>query len=454
MKYQTTIHKSTFEVETLGGEELRIDGADKRARLVQLSERFYHFIFENDVYRVEALKTDDGYSLKINGEAVQIEVKDELQAMLDKMGGGAKKKIASGDIKAPMPGLVVKLEVAVGDNVKKGQGLLITGATGYSGSALVAHLRRQYGDSIRLKAFVRPSASRRPLQQIPVEFCEGDLLNPASLWQATAGVDVVFHSAALVSFQQKDYRKLYRANVVGARNVVNACLKSNVRRLVHISSTAAIGASESGEMSDESAPFQEWQRQIGYMASKYLAEFEIIRGVAEGLDATMLNPAIVLGDDGHFTQNDHRRSASEWIADIYRGSIPFYPAGSAGFVDIHDVVQACEAAWKRGEAGARYIISSENLSYQELAELVATFAGARCRNLAKLSPLAAKLLGASIELGAFFLGQSSALTLDSLRISSKTLRYNPAKSIAELGLSYRPLRQTVESILARRSLLR
>ncbi|MFN3344903.1 MAG: biotin/lipoyl-containing protein [Chloroherpetonaceae bacterium] len=125
MKYQASIHQSIFEVEPLGTDAVSINGAKKESRLIQLSERFYHFIYEGKVFRVESIKTNDGFNFKINGELVSVEVKDELQLMLDKMGGSAKKKAASGDIKAPMPGLVVKLSVSVGESVKKGQGLLI-----------------------------------------------------------------------------------------------------------------------------------------------------------------------------------------------------------------------------------------------------------------------------------------------------------------------------------------
>ncbi|RFM24328.1 MAG: biotin/lipoyl-binding protein [Candidatus Thermochlorobacter aerophilum] len=125
MKYQATVYQSAFEVEPLGSDAVSINGARKDSRLVQLSERFYHFIYDGKVYRVEAIKTDDGFNFKINGELVSVDVKDELQLLLDKMGGNAKKKSASGDIKAPMPGLVVKLSVSVGESVKKGQGLLI-----------------------------------------------------------------------------------------------------------------------------------------------------------------------------------------------------------------------------------------------------------------------------------------------------------------------------------------
>lgn len=327
--------------------------------------------------------------------------------------------------------------------------ILIAGATGYIGSALAHHLHREYGTSIRLKALARSSSSRHHLNLLPIDWVGGDLLNPASLWDATEGVDVVFHCAALVSFHQADYRRLYRANVVGTRNLVNACLKHRVKRLVHISSTAAIGASGLGELSDEQTPFQSWQQHIGYMLSKRLSEFEVLRGVAEGLDAVIVNPSVVLGDLTH-----RLHSASEFIADLFRGKIPFVPRGETGFVDIDDVVFALERAWQNGKTGERYIISSENLSYRALAERLSQFRGARSRSVVALPPALGYLIGGFCDALAFVSNFRSAITFDSARLSEKTLRYANQKSVSELGLSYRSLDETIERILHRRRLLR
>jgi len=329
--------------------------------------------------------------------------------------------------------------------------VLITGATGYIGSALARRLHQAYGTSLRLKALARRSSSRGYLGSLPIEWVYGDLLNPASLWDATEGVDVVFHCAGLVSFHQKDYRRLYRANVVGTRHVVNACLKNRVKRLVHVSSTAAIGSSglSASELSTEQTPFHAWQHQIGYMLSKYLSEFEVWRGVAEGLDSVIVNPSVVLGD-----LEERLHSASEFIADLFRGIIPFVPNGATGFVDIRDVVFAIEQAWKHGKTGERYIISSENLSYRALAERISRFRGARSRDIADLPPTLGFIIGGICDVLAFFSNFRPAITFDTMRLSEKTLRYDNRKSIEQLGLRYRSLDETIERILHRRNLLR
>ncbi len=328
--------------------------------------------------------------------------------------------------------------------------ILITGATGYIGSALARHLHQEYGTSIRLKAFARSSSSRRHLDSLPIEWVYGELLNPASLWNATEGVDVVIHSAALISFHQSDYRRLYRANVVGTRNLVNACLKNRVKRLVHVSSTASIGSSGlCGELSTEQTPFQAWQYQIGYMLSKHLSEFEVLRGVAEGLDSVIVNPSIVLGDLTH-----RLHSTSEFIADLFRGKIPFVPKGGTGFVDIDDVAVAIERAWKHGKTGERYIINCENLSYCALTARISQFRGARSRGVTELPPTLGRFIGGLCDVLGFISNFRSAITFDTMRLSEKTLCYANQKSVEQLGLHYRPFDETIERILHRRNLLR
>lgn len=329
--------------------------------------------------------------------------------------------------------------------------ILITGATGYIGSALAHYLHHKYGPSVRLKALARSSSLRAHLEALPIEWVYGELLNPASLWEATEGVDVVFHSAGLVSFHQSDYRRLYRVNVVGTRNLVNACLKNRVKRLVHLSSTAAIGASGRcpSDISTEDTPFQAWQNQIGYMLSKHLSEFEILRGLAEGLDSVIVNPSVVLGDLTHRLQ-----LASNLIADLFCGKIPFVPSGGTGFVDIDDVVVAVERAWKHGKSGERYIINSENLSYRALTERISQFRGARARSVEELPPALGTIIGGLFDLLAFVSTFRSPITLDTMRIAEKMLCYANQKSIEHLGLHYRTFDETIERILYRRHLLR
>jgi dihydroflavonol-4-reductase len=322
--------------------------------------------------------------------------------------------------------------------------LFLTGATGYLGSALLRYLHARHHEAYHFRVLIREASQANAFAQLNGTDCVlGNVLDSLSLMRATEGASVVFHVAALVSFEQKNYRLLYRHNAVGTRNVVNACLKNGVSRLIHTSSSAAIGIAEGNALNDETTSFQEWQRRIGYMMSKYLAEFEIQRGVAEGLDAVMVNPGVVIGED-EATRSVH--SVSQFLLDAYAGKIPYYPTGGVGFVDVRDAVIAHEAAWKKGKTGERYINVSENLTYQNLFAQIAELGG-RSRSAVALSPLLARAVGISAELAALLTRQKAQFTLDSARLAERHLFYDNTKSRTELGITYRPVKETITDLL-------
>ncbi|NTV45687.1 MAG: NAD-dependent epimerase/dehydratase family protein [Chlorobiales bacterium] len=329
--------------------------------------------------------------------------------------------------------------------------ILVTGATGYIGSALVQALHQQFGSGVHIKALVRKTSSREVLGGTPVEFVEGDLHDPVSLWRATEGVDVVFHVAALVSYQQIDFRKLYKANVIGTRELIDACLKNGVKLLIYTSSIAAVGVLHDGAINPESAAFQDWQHRFGYMKSKYLAEMEVLRGVAEGLDAVIVNPGVVIGQyPGSLFK---KGAAAKLLIDIYEGNIPYYPAGGVGFVDIEDTVAAHIAAWKHGQTGSRYNVVSENLSYKELFERIGAFPYSHSRTAQPLNRWMGRMIGGTSEIISVVIGSTTTVTLDGVRLAERKLYFDNEKSKQELGLSYRPFDETIERLLKAHSRL-
>ncbi len=323
--------------------------------------------------------------------------------------------------------------------------IVVTGATGYIGSQIVLALLSRLSGGVRLRVIARNSSDCSFLAGLPVEVVRADIMDSLALLEAFRGADTVFHCAGFISYTRSSRRALYDANVVGTRNVVNACLHNNIRRLVLTSSIAAIGASEDGSPSSESTTFQEWQRRNGYMEAKHLAELEGLRGVAEGLEVVMVNPGVVIGID---RQNPASLSSSnEVLRLISQGKLPFFPSGSTGFVDVRDVADAHLAAWEKGSSGERYVVVGRNLSFRELFDALRTLAG-NSMGRAFVVPRGVGLLtGFGGEIWSMLSNCPSFISLESIRLASRLLVYNNSKSRQELGMSYRELSETLKTLV-------
>lgn len=244
--------------------------------------------------------------------------------------------------------------------------VLVTGSTGFVGSALCRALVER-GYSVR--AFHRPTSDLRLLQGLAVEHMLGDLTQPETVRTAMAGIDAVFHAAAWV--RMNDLGRLYAVNVEGTRTVLQAALKAGVRRLVYTSSVAALGFPAPGETSlmNEYHTWNSRPEFFPYGYAKYLAELEIQKGVAQGLEAVIVNPSFILG------AGDIYRQSSSIIRQIANRKIAAVVEGGSNVIHIADVAEGQIAALERGRVGERYIFGGSNVTYLELARLIAQATG-------------------------------------------------------------------------------
>ncbi|MBL6956833.1 MAG: NAD-dependent epimerase/dehydratase family protein [Chlorobium phaeobacteroides] len=328
---------------------------------------------------------------------------------------------------------------------QKKQVVLVTGATGYIGSQVVYALRKMFGDGLHVKALVRENSEVAVLSDPEVEIVRGDILNPISLLEPFESVDAVFHCAGLVAYTKQSRNRLYETNVTGTSNVVDVCLQKGVGRLVLTSSVAAQGVKEGIEQADEETAFSEWQHRIAYMDSKRLAEIECERGIAEGLDVVMVNPGVVLGrGEGHPVVLN---SSTKAVQSIYQGKIFLYPSGGLSLVDIRDVARAHIEVWKKGETGERYIIVSENCSYKELFSMIREIPGSSPRAAFSAGNALYGIAGTGGELFSLLSGKRPYITLESMRLARRYLYYSNRKSVESLAMSYRPVKEILQSIV-------
>ncbi len=318
--------------------------------------------------------------------------------------------------------------------------VLVTGASGFIGGHLCRELIAR-GHTVR--AFHRPTSSLRLLANLPVEHVVGDLTQPESVESALEGVEVVFHTAALLG-DRANPAQHYAVTVEGTRNLLMAALRAGVQRVIHTSSAVALGippgpprANEATNLylMDETHTWNYPPERWPYAYAKYLAEMEVQRAVALGLDAVIVNPTLVIGP------GDHYRRTRSIIVQVARRRLPFITSGGLNAVHVADVVQGHLLALERGGRGERYLLGGENLT---LGTLVATIAGVCGVPAPTLEWPAGLLRALSLLVRALEAYVNLPVEARTLALAGYYFYYSHAKAQAELG--YTP-QYTVETAI-------
>lgn len=311
--------------------------------------------------------------------------------------------------------------------------ILLTGATGFLGQHL---LKRLLADGFQVKALVRNPENRDLLSHPQLTWVSGDIMQIPSLLDAMDGVETVFHAAAVVSFARVDYPMMKQVNVVGTRNVVDCALEKGVKKLVHISSTSATGRIGKGETVVENTPWKPGKHHLAYGMSKRDAEFEVHRGVAEGLPAVMLNPATIIGP-GDWTQGTPK------LFRMVDKGLPFYLPAVNGFVGVNDVVEGVVRGWKSDfVAGERFLLVTESMSQKAFLGLLADALHVKAPRF-RFPPYLGNVLGFFSEIWAKWRGTTPLITRDSMRQARRKVHYRAAKSEEFLGMRYTPMSQVI-----------
>lgn len=252
-----------------------------------------------------------------------------------------------------------------------------------------------------------------------VEWIEGDLLDFHSLENALGGCDTVFHCAGLVSFQPQEVKLLHKINTKGTENLVNACLISGtIRYFMHVSSVATLSRVP-GSRCDEHAHWNPAERHSEYAISKYGAEREVWRAMAEGLDACIVNPSIILGPG---TKND----GSNALVRKARSGFAFYTEGGSGFIDLRDVSGAMIHLWKKGVTGERFVLNGFELPYRDLlGSLASRFKQAAPK--IRIGSFSAGLFWRIEHIRSMLTGSKPLITRETARTALEFLRYNNSK---------------------------
>lgn len=319
--------------------------------------------------------------------------------------------------------------------------VLVTGGTGFLGAYIIKELVEK-GYAVRA---IRRSTSLPffiPSHILDkVEWVNGDILDVVSLAEAMEGMDAVIHAAAKVSFQSKERKELLKINIEGTANVVNMALESNIRRFVHISSVAAIGRTANGETITEEKKWQAGNMHTMYAISKYHAETEVWRGAAEGLNVVILNPSTVLG------YGDWSTTSCAIFKNVYK-EFPWYTSGINGFVGVEDVARATVMLMESDQSNQRFIINSDNWSFQQLLNTIADGFGKK-RPQKEATPFLGGIAWRMEKLKSLFSGKKPLLTRQSARVAHSITYFDNSKILQTIpGFTFTPLAQSIQQSCA------
>lgn len=311
-------------------------------------------------------------------------------------------------------------------------GILVTGGSGLVGKELITQL---LNDGKQVRAIYNktalPGFESENFQQF-----QCDILDVIGLEEAMEGIEQVYHCAAVVSFKPKHRHAMFKINVEGTANVVNAALDAGVKKMIYVSSVAALGRIREDGPINETMNWTEETSNSRYGQSKYLAEMQVWRGIGEGLDAAIINPVIILGP------GDWNAGSSQIFKSLYN-EFPWYAAGTTGFVDVRDVAKAMIKLMNSNISAERFIISAENRSYADVFNLIAKAFGKK-PPLKKVTPWIAKIVWRLEAVKSLFTGKDPLITKETAATALAKASFDNSKLIKYFpDFTYRKIEDSI-----------
>ncbi|HXU99376.1 MAG TPA: hopanoid-associated sugar epimerase [Caulobacteraceae bacterium] len=321
--------------------------------------------------------------------------------------------------------------------IEPGDRVLVTGATGFVGSAV---LRLLVARGAKVTVLARPASALANLEGVDCEIARGDMTDPVSMGAAMAGVRFVFHVAADYRLWARDPGEIMRANLEGARTVMEAAGAAGVEKIVYTSSVATLNAGR--KAIDETAPLAEGEGIGVYKRSKVAAERLVERMAAAGLPVTIVLPSTPIGP-----RDIKPTPTGRILVEAAGGRIPAFLDTGLNLVHVDDVAAGHLMALERGSPGERYILGGQDASLRQLLAAIAALTGRRAPTLG-LPRLPLYPLAFAAEAVARLTGREPMVTRDALDMAAHRMFFTSAKAERELGYHARPYQEALADALA------
>lgn len=316
---------------------------------------------------------------------------------------------------------------------------LVTGGCGFLGSSVVKALLAR---GVRVRVLALENEPTDNVRGLDVEIVRGNVLEPEACARAVAKQDTVFHAAAIYKAWAPDPSAMYRVNMSGTFNMLEASRRAGVSRVVYTASIVSLGRPPLGGLADENTAYEAWDLDFPYSRSK-LHSRELAEDFARwGLDVRVVCPGVVLGP-GDITPTP----SGKLIINTLQGGPPVYIDGGASYVDVRDAAEVHVLAAEKGRAGQRYIATAHNLTALELMQAIDDAAG-RSRRYVKVPTGVARGIVKAMEANARRTGKEPLLSRSFFEYSARPCYYTGKRAERELGARYRPLSETLRDAVA------
>ncbi|HXI87678.1 MAG TPA: hopanoid-associated sugar epimerase [Parvularculaceae bacterium] len=316
--------------------------------------------------------------------------------------------------------------------------VLVTGATGFIGSAVARKLLERRED---VRVLARPGSDSSNLEGLRVDRICGDLLDRRSLRKAMRGVEAVYHVAADYRLWCPDEKKLCQTNIDGTENIILAAAEAGARRIVYTSSVCTLGAREDGEPADETSCASEKDLIGAYKRSKFFAEMRALDLAAKGAPVVIVNPSTPIGP-----RDVKPTPTGRMVRDAGLGRIPAFVDTGLNFVHVDDVAAGHLLAHDKGRLGEKYILGGYNLALRSILALISNLVD-RPPPRIELPRLALYPIAYLAEAVAAINRKEPLLTVNGLRLSRKMMYFTSAKAQRELGYAVGSLEQALADAL-------
>lgn len=313
--------------------------------------------------------------------------------------------------------------------------VFVTGADGLLGSNLTRVLiSRNY----EVLAFVEAGRKPETIMGLQgVRFVEGNLLNAQAISDAIGGCDYVIHVAAITNLFPSRSPIMVKINVDGTNNIIEACIKHNIKRLVYVGSASTFGGGSIEKPGDENTPFGGTKYGLDYLDTKFTAHVNVVNACrTRGLNAVIACPTFMFG------KYDSKPGPGAMLIALKDGKIPGYTSGGKNYVHVNDVAIGIANALEMGRVGESYILGNVNLNYKDAFSLMAETIGAKAPRI-KLPDWATLGYGALNSMLFSLFKITPTVSYPMAQLSIADLYYSPAKAIKELQLPQTPLKKAI-----------